>query len=47
MVEYFAKPVSLGLAALSLGPPCARVLEAVRLAIAGLSLNCVKLTSPR
>ena len=47
MVVYFAKLVSLVLAALSLGPPCARVLEAVRLAVAGLSLICVKLMSPR
>ena len=47
MVVYFAKPVSLVLAAVSLGPPCARVLEAVCLAVAGLSLICVKLMSPR
>ncbi len=47
MVVYFAKLVSLVFAVLSPRPPCARVLEAVRLAVAGLSLNCVKLMSPR
>ena len=47
MVVYFAKPVSLMLAALSLAPPCARVLEAVRLAISGPSLHDMKLALPR
>ena len=47
MVVYFAKLMSLVLAALSLAPPCARVLEAVRLAISGPSLHDVKLALPR